>query len=875
MKWMHLAMVSAVLSIVRAGFAQDAAPAAPPAASADLSWPAIGNVQKPWTRWWWLGSAVDEPNLTREMQEFRDAGLGGVEITPIYGAVGAEDRYIQFLSPKFMEMLKHVGNEGKRLDMGVDMATGTGWPFGGPWINEADADASLVRDGDKLSSKPTRMKVKRSAPGDEGLVANPYSPHAIEAYLAPFTKAFDGFPAGLIGTQFHDSFEYSGNWWDGLPPKFKEMQGYDLADHIDELFGKGDSDTVARVKSDYRQTLAELHMEYGEGWIKWSHDHGFLAREQAHGAPANLLDLYGAADIPETETFGYSPVNIPGIRSEGEGAHASPQPMISRFASSAGHVMGRPLISSETFTWLREHFNVALSQCKPVADQVFLNGINHIYFHGSAYSPADLGWPGWLFYASTEFNSRNTIWRDLPAMTSYIARCQSILQRGEPDNDVLLYWPVYDQWNTPEGMERRFAMSPAKWATESPCGVLAQHLLDSGYSFDFVSDAQLQATKITDGQLKTPGASYRILLIPPVDRMPLETLHQILSLAENGATVVFQGHLPADVPGLSHLDDRRAKFKAELARLKWDDGDNKKESKIGQGRVVVTDLPAAALEANQIPREPIADQGIGFVRRRTEAGHDYFFANLTPKPLDGWIKLGTPCASAVIMDPLTAAAGIPAMRKAENSNAVEVYLQLRPGESLLLRCLASRHASGPAWAYRGEAGAAVAVSGEWQVDFIDGGPALPAPFKTEKLASWTTLGDDNAKRFAGTARYRIEFDLPATPADDWQLDLGDVRESARVRINGHDAGTLWSVPFAAKVGPYLKPGRNTLEVEVTNLAANRIRDLDKSGVKWKAFHEINYVDIHYKKFDASNWDLVDSGLLGPVTLTPIKLRSQN
>ncbi|HLP26528.1 MAG TPA: hypothetical protein VK477_12680, partial [Acidobacteriota bacterium] len=122
----------------------------------------------------------------------------------------------------------------------------------------------------------------------------------------------------------------------------------------------------------------------------------------------------------------------------------------------------------------------------------------------------------------------------------------------------------------------------------------------------------------------------------------------------------------------------------------------------------------------------------------------------------------------------------------------------------------------------------------------------------------------------GTARYRLEFDLPATArADDWILDLGDVRETARVRINGRDAGLAWSLPFHLRVGELLQSGRNVLEIEVTNLAANRIRDMDQRGVDWKIMHEINYVNILYKPFDASDWDLSASGLLGPVRLVPL------
>ena len=136
-----------------------------------------------------------------------------------------------------------------------------------------------------------------------------------------------------------------------------------------------------------------------------------------------------------------------------------------------------------------------------------------------------------------------------------------------------------------------------------------------------------------------------------------------------------------------------------------------------------------------------------------------------------------------------------------------------------------------------------------------------------------------AERFAGTARYRIEFDLAALMAqsgldrgapDSWALDLGDVRESARVRLNGEAVVTAWSVPFVVRLGDRLKPGRNILELEVTNLAANRIRDMDRRGVPWKIMREINFVDINYKPFDASGWELKPSGLLGPVRLIPLK-----
>ena len=140
--------------------------------------------------------------------------------------------------------------------------------------------------------------------------------------------------------------------------------------------------------------------------MTWSHAHGFMARNQSHGAPANLLDLYGTVDVPETELFGSTPFPIPGLRrEEDEVRHDQdlPESLVIRMASSAAHVMGRPLVSSESSTWLREHWKAALSYAKPELDRVMLDGINHVFYHGTVYSPQDAPWPGWFFYAAAQF----------------------------------------------------------------------------------------------------------------------------------------------------------------------------------------------------------------------------------------------------------------------------------------------------------------------------------------------------------------------------------------------------------------------------------------------------------------------------------------
>jgi len=145
---------------------------------------------------------------------------------------------------------------------------------------------------------------------------------------------------------------------------------------------------------------------------------------------------------------------------------------------------------------------------------------------------------------------------------------------------------------------------------------------------------------------------------------------------------------------------------------------------------------------------------------------------------------------------------------------------------------------------------------------------LPSDFQTEKLGSWTARDDPEAKRFAGTAVYTLDFDFKPSGAGDWRLDLGRLSESARVRLNGQRVATLWCPPYSVLVGKFLRPGSNHLEVEVTNVAANRIADLDRRRVPWKIFNDINVVGLDYQPFDASAWPVMDSGLLGPVTLDP-------
>jgi hypothetical protein len=334
-------------------------------------------------------------------------------------------------------------------------------------------------------------------------------------------------------------------------------------------------------------------------------------------------------------------------------------------------------------------------------------------------------------------------------------------------------------------------------------------------------------------------------------------------------TVVFESQLPLDVPGMGNLEARREALHRylETINLKPAPGSDVQEAAPGRGRVLVGELePSLGLAG--IRRETIVDRpGVTYLRRSWEGGHHYFIANHGEKPVDGWLPLTVTAASIALMDPMTGRVGV-ARTRASQPQGTEVYLQLEPGASLILRTFADRRVQGPQWRDSGPAGPPVPLTGTWRVTFLQGGPQRPGDFEATTLASWTTRDDLEARRFAGTARYTLAFDAPTGPAARWRLDLGQVCHSARARLNGRDLGTRFARPFALDIEG-LAPTGNVLEIEVTNLSANRIRDLDRRGVNWKIFQDINFVNIQYRPFDASDWPLSDSGLLGPVTLTPL------
>lgn len=899
------------------------------------SWYPIQKEHRPYLRWWWLGSAVDEEGLSFNLEQFADKGFGGVEITPIYGVQNNEENDVEFLSPRWMELLQHTLKEGERLGLGIDLNNGTGWPFGGPTITtdhsarkfilekipvaadthfvgailpseeRQQAVAELIRlqavrgteridltplvEKDTLRWEPpqgadwtlyalfkgrTFQRVKRAAPGGEGLVMNHYDRRTLNHYLERFEEAFDESDTPYPDTFFNDSFEvYGSNWDEKVPAYFREEWGYDILDYLPELAGEGDPELSARIVSDYREVLSKLVLNhFTRPWTSWANRRGVKTRNQAHGSPGNLIDLYAVVDIPECESFGRTTFDLSALRQDSIIKHNDGTPAVLKFASSAAHLTGKRLTSAEALTWLTEHFRTSFSQCKPEIDLMLAAGVNHIVFHGAPYSPKGVAFPGWRFYASINMSPTAALWEDVHPLTRYITRCQSFLAAGEPDNDLLLYLPLYDIWHEQQGNPFLIFDIHKMDRTMPHVKAMMDKLVAAGYDADYVSDRQLRALETKRGELISEGdARYRTLLIPASHKLPTETLEHLIDLAEGGATILFLDCYPDDVPGFGRLKERD-EFRALLSRLP-DDADfaAAEAHSLGRGRIITGNDFDEMVQLAGIRPEPFKrEMGGVMMRRKNEVGgHNYFLSMLHDNPVDGWVRLATTARAVMIFDPMTGRMG-EAMIRPNEEGTIDVRLQLAPGESLLLKTFAKPIEAG-SWNYIRECGESLLLDKGWELTFPQSEPQIEEHFAIDQLTPWTALDDPRLRINSGTGRYTVRFTLddPREP-DEWLLDLGDVRESAVVKLNGERIATLTTIPYRTIIGRWLRKGENVLEVDVKNLHANRMAEMERNGTPWRIFKDANIASVTgARSFSFGDWSVMPAGLNSTVTLTPI------
>ena len=895
----------------------------PAAAAGDdphpFAWNRLAREAYPGAFWWWLGSAVNEAELEREIKSLAEVGIKTLRLDAIYRGEDSAVPTIDYLSDPWIGSLKTTARLCRAHDVQLDL-WGNGWPMGGPWIKPQHAARRLTWDegtqgisvheplvieqdaGDPIFSvsisprgdsghqparvlapetiggKPvwkvptgewdlhifrngyTKMDVKRAPPGGAGPVMDHLNQEALQDWFAAYDRLLAAVGEQAVVVTHNDSYEvYRANWTGKFVPFFQARRGYDVQPYLPALISDADTDLAQRIRHDFRQTVQELlRDEMMKPWVQWAHGQGMKTSYQAHGSPGHLVDLYGLADQPDTEAFGRS-----GMANDGTGIGSGY--ICSKFASSAAHLNGNRMTSAETFTWLEDHFCTSLDRMRREVDYYFLAGVNRMYFHSATFSPADVPFPGWLYYASVNVDSCQTWWKHLHHLNNYIARVQSVLQQGAPGEDVLLLYPGHDLWfdnenslnflqycqvhNTPNWLHRA-----AKSTQET-----AQWLWDRGWTFDWCSDLTIcDSLRVEEGQIVAGDGRYRALVIPPCNWVNATTPAAIRQLAEEGARVLFVGSPPQPVPT----------GEPATSLPNWNESQRKGAftSATSAGHVSflksTNELSAALRDAGAL-REAMTDQGLWTIRRRQGNAYTYFIRNVQAQDFAGWVPLpGLAAAgtdSLVIGDPVSGDQRVIAGKV--RSGTYGAVLHLPASRSCVVR--ASTRQPTPRPARRAASHKrAIAIQGPWQLVWRDQqDPQQIHRVDLPELCCWTDL--DQLRHYSGTVAYETTFVLPARTSA-WQLDLGALHESADISINGKPAGCIWTTPYTLDVGPVCRAGKNTLRIEVTNLTANRVIALEQSGVHLKDRHF--FVDYEYRPFDPTAWEPLPSGLLGPVSL---------
>jgi hypothetical protein len=875
-------------------------------------------------RWWWFGPAVTKPELEREMRMMKAGGFGGFEVQPVYPlALDGQLpglRNLRFLSPEFLDMLRFTADKAKELGLRMDLTLGSGWPYGGPMFSASEGAGELrmrnvvvpagqssaplpaLREGESLIAafmlpapgggaaidahrdfyrqmeirdraawlpgslegpapvvffiaSRTGMKVKRAAVGAEGYVLDHYDAAAVDKFIRTVAEPeFAACGPNIPYSVFCDSLEvFNTDWTPALLDEFRQRRGYDLVSHLPALIAD-DGPKTADIRRDWGRTLTEIFDDHFVAPIQsWASDHGTRFRIQAYGTPPAALFSYADAALPEGEGDGWKTFRP------------------TRWAASASHLLGRPVTSSETWTWLHSPvFRATPLDMKAAADTYFLQGSNQLIGHGWPYTAEGAPYPGWRFYAAAVFDEKNSWWIVMPDVASYLQRVSFILRQGNPANDVALYLADDDAWA--QFTPGHVAMSTLVSQRLGPD--ILRDILESGHDLDFFDDTMLERRGSVDsGALAFGDLRYRAVVLAGVERMPVATLRTLEAFARQGGILIATRRLPSIAPGFAATDADQAEVQAIVRRLFTDPG--------APGVFVPAEDRFADALSRRLPPDvsfstPAPD--VGFVHRHTEGEEIYFLANTGNTPVSTRATFRVGNTQAQEWDPMTGRVEQPQATIFSKSGGMSVDVDLEPYASRILVFTRIRQPLPTSRISRPNKPVTVDLSRDWTVAF---GSAPPVPIG--RLASWT---DDPATRsFSGVASYEKTVTIPANlrqPLLPAFLDFGPVRptsstgrgrfqamieapirEAAVVYVNGSRAGSIWCPPYRIDIASFLHPGENHLRIEVANLAVNEM-----------AAHPLpDYTALNARygeRFEPQEMNEIrpmPAGLLGPITLT--------
>ncbi len=914
---------------------------------------------KPRVYWWWLYNRVTKEGITRDLEEFRAKGIGGVNLICTGGYAGKTALPgVQFLGEEWRALFRHAVKEAGRLNIEIGINLAGGWTMMGPWVTMDNAMKKVVFSEFKVSG-PERYSGNLPQPETvEGYYhdiwvqafrltgaeknADPGSLTDLTGHLKPdgsFTwdvpagewvilrsgytltghpwSRWNAYPKGdtfeggegyeidyLNSASLDDHFNHLGKlvieesqkaggklawlwsdswecgkltWTQDFPNQFLRFRGYDLKPFMPALAGYTviDSMTSVRFRDDFDRTIQDCIAEnyYGH-FADLCHKYGLKVGNEAGGPndipPQDVLKNLGRCDIPAGE-FWVS-YNAPDKYSRDRSLRLN-----LKQTATAAHIYGKKEAMAESFTQMepdRTHWSMGPADLKPYANDAFSEGINRIMLHQSTCQPPADGKPGYEFCAGQHFTPNITWWEQSPAFFTYLSRCQFMLQQGKFVGDVCFYLG-----------ERPPVLVPPKYNVPT---------LGPGYDCDY-TNAEVLLTRITvkDGRIMLPdGMSYRMLVLQnctsplpeicrqvgnyqkltvsevPYTGMSLEVIEKIRELVRDGATVL--GPPPERAAGLKNYPECDTEV-MKIANEIWGDLDGKTRTlrKFGKGRLIWGQTPREVLMADGIgpdfsfPGQDSLLEQFDYIHRTQGDTEIYFVTNRTNHFESRKFTFRVSGKQPEIWNPVTGEMSDAGTFSQENGTTTLPLELDRFGSCFLVFSKpVSTGSSGKISRNFPEFKELAQLTGSWNVAFD---PKWGGPEEVEfpGLVSWTDRPEEGIKYYSGKAIYRKTFDLPKKTDERLYLDLGNLNHVAEVILNGTKTGVLWCAPWRLDITGLVKSTGNILEIQVTNLWANRVIG-DLSLPKEKRFTTTH--DAFRFDMLMGTTPLIESGLFGPVKI---------
>ena len=479
-------------------------------------------------------------------------------------------------------------------------------------------------------------------------------------------------------------------------------------------------------------------------------------------------------------------------------------------------------------------------------DRFAAEGINNNLLHVCISQPYD-SLPGINAWFGIEFNRGNTWFSQMDLFTTYLKRCNYMLQQGVNIADAA-YFIGED--------------------TPKMAGVL-DPMIPAGYQYDFINAEVIERDmKVVDGLLTLPhGTQYRILVLPKLETMRPELLKKIKQLVADGGVVL--GPPPTHSPSLQNQPAADAAVTEMAAELWGDvDGVKVKSAKYGKGMILNGLTMQEAFGLIECAPDCQLPEGVPVLYGHRQAGDIdiYFITNQSDKPLQVAPVFRVGGKQPELWLPTTGTTRkLPDFTQQEGTTTVP--LNLDSYESVFVVFAEPVKAGkspkvGSVTNYPSPA-LLTEISGPWNVSFDQKMRGPVNPVVMPRLQPWNEMPNDSVKYYSGTAVYTTGFDLVKLPANERiLLDLGKLSAMGKVYVNGQYAGGVWTTPYELDITQWVKEGRNDLCVEVVNTWVNRLI----GDSRLPASQRRTWTVVNPWRPDSP---LQTSGLLGPVRVTAV------